>query len=82
MAYYGIQFRCRTPQHGDQDRFIGYGMEKEGVLAEGDIAEAREELIKMTHTHGIEVLEYRRHQEYTPEEWAELTNSKINGTPE
>lgn len=79
MAYYGIQFRCRTSQHGDQDRFIGYGMEKEGELSEDDIAMAKKELINTTRAHGIEVLEYQRHQEYTPEEWAELTNIKRNG---
>ena len=81
--YYGIQFKCKTAQTGDQIRYIGYGLIKSGELTDDDIVKAKTDLVNMIDKskHPTQILDFNKSQEYTKEEWDQLINTN-NGTPE
>jgi len=75
--YYGIQFKCKTAQHGEQVRYISYGLVKDGELLDADISRVKSEMVDVStrNGHGIEILDFNKSQEYSKEEWDQLINS-------
>lgn len=74
--YYGIQFKCKTAQHGEQVRYISYGLVKDGELTDTDISQVKSEMVDMStsNSHGIEILDFNKSQEYSKDEWDLIIN--------